>query len=106
MTAFNRNDIPASVDTLEKLEVWVSSVLNFLNPTATAIEGTSSQDATTIRVCQFSPFYIAAVNSDQHWRVINRNSIRLNSSWQTGTAKLWTHAVEISTTAIPADFKA
>lgn len=105
MTTFTRTDIPASVDTVEKLAVWVANLLNFLNPKVTAVEGTKDSDAVTVRVSQFSPYFVSAVPDDYHWRVVARQSIRLNSNWQNGAGKIWTNAVELSTTSIPTDFK-
>lgn len=105
MTAFAKTDIPDSVNTLEKLIVWAANTLNYINPKTTAIEGTTAADAATIRVTQFSPYFVTAVADDPHWRVIMRQSIRLNSNWQLGTTKIWTHATEISSTVLPADFK-
>jgi hypothetical protein len=105
MTAFTRTDIPASIDTVEKLAVWVADLLAYLNPKVTAIEGTKDADAVTVRVSQFSPYFISAVADDYHWRSVARQSIRLNSNWQAGGTKIWTHALELSTTSIPSDFK-
>lgn len=105
MTAFSPSDIPASINTLEKLSLWVDNVLNYLNPKTTAVEGTNTADAVNVRVSQFSPYFISAVADDAHWRVVSRKSIRLNSNWQSGSTKIWTHAIELSTTAIPAEFK-
>ncbi len=105
MTAFTRADIPASIDTVEKLAVWVGNLLGFLNPRVTATEGTKDADATIVRVSQFSPYFISAVPDDYHWRAVARQSIRLNSTWQSGGTKIWTHAIELSTTVIPSDFK-
>jgi len=106
MTAFTRADLPASIDTVEKLVVWGENLLAFLNPKITAVEGTSAADAVTLRICQFNPYFISAVPEDAHWRSVARTSIRLNSNWQSGGTKIWTHAAEISTTVIPIEFKA
>jgi hypothetical protein len=105
MTAFTRTDIPASIDTVEKLAVWTANLLAFLNPRVTAIEGTRDADAVTVRASQFSPYFISAVPDDYHWRCVARQSIRLNSVWQSGGTKIWTHAIELSAAAIPPDFK-
>ena len=105
MTAFTRTDIPASVDTVEKLAVWVANLLTYINPKTTAVEGTKNADAVTVRISQFSPYFISAVPDDSHWRIISRQSIRLNSDWQSGGTKIWTHALTLSSMAIPTDFK-
>jgi hypothetical protein len=106
MTAFTRTDIPASIDTVEKLAVWVADLLAYLNPKVTAIEGTKDADAVTVRVSQFSPYFISAVADDYHWRCVARQSIRLNSNWQAGGTKIWTHALELSTTVDPSILRA
>jgi len=100
MTAFQTTDIPASVNTLEKLHVWSGTVLNHLYPTVTAIEATGLAE----RVAQSGPFEVTAVDPSQ-WRNITRTSIPINRNWQRGASKIWANAEDIGTAAIPTEFK-
>ena len=100
MTAFTTADIPSSVNTYEKLAVWVSTVLNNLYPNQTAIEsaGAGTRTATS------SPFYIID-DATPKWRNISRLSIPLDPNWQKGTAKIWANAQDLGNLAVPAEFK-
>ena len=100
MTAFATTDLPASVNTVEKLHAWSGMVLNHLNPDATAVEAPGS----ATRVATFGLFYITASDPPK-WRGIIRASIPFNANWQRGAAKPWTFAEDISAAAIPAEFK-
>lgn len=100
MVAFATTDLPSSINTVEKLMVWASMVLNNLHPTLTVIEATGTAE----RAATAAPFYIVA-SDPQTWRHINRNSIKLNSNWQRGTGKIWTFAEDLSSAAIPTEFK-
>lgn len=99
MTGFVTTDIPATVTTLEKLAVWVATALNHINPTSTAVEATGVAE----RTVSTGPFYIVA-DSPAKWRNIARQSIILSSNFQR-SGKIWEHAQEISTIALPAEFK-
>jgi hypothetical protein len=48
-------------------------------------------------------WFITATNPPT-WRNIARSSIELNPNWQRG-GKLWNFAQELSSTAIPSEFK-
>lgn len=101
MVAFTRTDIPATVDTVEKLAVWVETLLNNLFPNETAVESTGTAE----RICQAAPFYFTASNPPA-WRYVSRHSIAMSPNFQRA-GKIWEHAQAISTTAtIPPDFKA
>lgn len=100
MTGFSTADLPASVNTVEKLAVWAMTVLQNLNPDLTTIEETGRAELQI----QSAPFFIAAI-SPPEWRLISRSSIRINSDWQK-TGKIWNHAMDISTKPTPAEFKA
>ncbi|BAY50619.1 hypothetical protein SAMD00079811_82480 (plasmid) [Scytonema sp. HK-05] len=106
MTALNRADIPASVDTVEKLLVWAALVLGYLNETVTAVEGTNSANAVTVKTCTAAPFFVPAeINASPQWRFVTRNSFQLSSNWQKGQTKIWTHIQEFSSASIPTEFK-
>lgn len=100
MTAINiATDIPSAINTLEKLHVWSGLALANINPSITAIEGVGY----TERVSQAGVFYVAA---DNKYRALIRGSIQMSADYQSVGGKLWTHAQEISNTALPAAFKA
>ena len=100
MVAFLTTDIPSSINSLEKLSVWSSSILNELFPSTTAIEATGSAN----RVAESGPFYIAAVDPPV-WRVISRQSVPLNGQWRRGTGKIWTFVQDIGSASIPTEYK-
>lgn len=100
MVAFSTADLPSSINTVEKLQVWATTVLQHLHPTLTAIEATGSAE----RCCAAAPFFITATDPAV-WRYISRTSIPIDSNWQRGTAKIWTFAKDLSSSSIPAEFK-
>jgi hypothetical protein len=100
MVAFSTADLPSSINTVEKVLVWGSTVMQHLHPTLTAIESTGNAE----RVISAAPFFITATDPAV-WRYISRTSIPLNSNWQRGTGKIWTFASDISSSAIPTEFK-
>jgi hypothetical protein len=104
MTAFDRSMIPASITTLEGLNIWAGMCLSNLYPDMTNTEGTDTSNAVLARVAQSNIYYMA-VGNPANWRVISRSSIRVAPIWQTGATKIWANAVEFGATPIPADFK-
>lgn len=100
MTAFQTTDIPASVNTVEKLAVWAQTVLNHLYPQVTAVEASGLAE----RVAQASPFEVTAVEPSQ-WRYISRTSIPLDRNWQRGSSKIWANAQDLGSASIPTEFK-
>jgi len=99
MVAFSRNDLPDSVNSVEKLIVWAETLLQNLCPEVTAIEVSGSVE----RISISQPWFIQADNPPR-WRVISRSSIPVSAQWQR-SGKLWTHAVDVSAATIPAEFK-
>ena len=99
MTAFTTADIPPTIDSLEKLAVWVGLALNNINPDLTAIEAPNISEL----VATAHPYAVTASGTFE-WRMITRQSIKLNSAWQR-SGKIWTHALPISTVALPTDFR-
>lgn len=99
MTAININtDIPSQIDTLEELFVWAGLALADINSQLTAIEGVGY----TERTSQAGIFYVAA---DNKYRALIRGSIQMSRTHLSGGGKPWSHAMELSTTALPSDFK-
>jgi hypothetical protein len=99
MTAFNKNNIPTSVDTLEKLVVWGGLALHALNKTVTAIEGAGSPS----RVAQFGVYTVETNNTN---RVILRQSLEINDDYAFDGKPVWENAKDLSTDSIPAEFLA
>ncbi|NEQ20651.1 MAG: glucose-6-phosphate dehydrogenase [Microcoleus sp. SIO2G3] len=100
MVAFVRTDLPASIDTVEKLAVWACAVLQELHPSTSVVEATGIAE----RVATAAPFYITA-SQPEAWRFIGRVSLEMPLNWQSTSGKLWTDVVPLSNLAIPADFK-
>ena len=100
MTGFLTSDLPASINTVEKLHAWSSTVLNHLYRDSSDIE----ENGQAQFLAQSSPFLITAV-SPSKWRLISRTSILLNPNWQKGSSKIWANAEDIGSAAIPVEFK-
>jgi hypothetical protein len=99
MTALNlATDIPSSVNTVEKLNVWSGLLLANIFPTLIAVEGASYQE----RAAQANPFYVP---NDLKNRLIVRTSLVLSPDYLIGGAKTWTFVQELGTTAIPPVFR-
>lgn len=100
MTAFSTSDLPSSVNSLEKLALWVSLALNNIN------QQTSVQEVQNLN----QPVAVAQLfeyddNGVKKWRFVGRQSIEVSPNWQQGATKVWTHAQALSATTIPTDFK-
>ncbi|NDJ16780.1 glucose-6-phosphate dehydrogenase [Myxacorys almedinensis] len=100
MVAFAPSDVPSSVNSVEKLIVWANSLMDELHPSVTAIEASGVAE----RVCASGLFKITATDPVT-WRAISRTSIPIGSSWRRGNAKIWTFAQDISSQAIPTEYK-
>jgi hypothetical protein len=99
MTAFNKNQLPATVDTLEKLIAWVGAAAYHLNKTATAVEGAGVAQ----RVAQFGIFNVESNNTN---RVILRQSLELEEDFAVNGKPIWEEVKELSLEALPAVFSA
>lgn len=101
MTSFARADVPATINTLEGLLVWASTVFSVINPevTITEIQNQNTYVATA------GPFYFPDAPQGKRWRVVARQSIEVDPAYKTEEKKLWEYAKEMSTTAIPASMK-
>jgi hypothetical protein len=100
MTVFAATDLPSTINSVEKLEVWATTVLQHLYSSMTVIESTGNAELAV----SAAPFFITASDPDV-WRYITRTSIALNSNWQRGAGKIWTHALDLGNSAIPTEFK-
>lgn len=92
-------DIPSAINTVEKLHAWSALLLTNINPQVIVVEGVGY----TERASQAGVFYVAA---DNKHRLLARQSIQMNADYMNGNLKVWQYAMEISTIAIPAGFKA
>lgn len=106
MVAFNKNtDLPASVDTVEKLYIWATSVLSYVAPTIRVFEqvGQAAELAASGAV-----YDIAIPDIDWNYtvtfRYIGRCSLPVNINHKFG-GQVWTYAETLSSAAIPSQFK-
>ncbi len=97
MTAFTKDDLPASIDTIEKLAAWAGMALHALNLEITAIEGAGSPEP----AAQFGTYFVQETRSS---RIIVRQSIELTADYAYGSGKLWTYAKELSSNSLPSEF--
>lgn len=100
MTAFNRQtDLPAAIDTVEKLKVWVDSLLERLygSKEYEETEGTYLQPVMDCSVVR---------TKDKKIRQISRSSIAISDDYVVATnQKFWTFAQPLGTVDIPQDYK-
>lgn len=100
MVAFAPSDLPSNVNTVEEVVVWGLRILQTVAPslTITEVAGASPE-----LVVSASPFPVLSDPNDYHTRIICRASFRLVSNWD--SMKLWLAVSEISTEAIPAQYR-
>jgi hypothetical protein len=99
MSAFAKLYIPQSINTLEKLAVWVGSASYQINKLTSANEGPGSAQ----RVAQFGIFNVEANNTS---RVIIRLSFELDESFAVDSKPIWENVKENSGESIPSLFLA
>lgn len=100
MVAFQKTDLPDSVNTVEKVAFWAISVLNNVDYQSTVNEVPNVDQPTTV-FQQFS--YVEGAT--RKWRFVGRVSLEINPTFQQGDAKPWTYIQALSSNAIPASFK-
>lgn len=98
MTAFAPTQIPASVDTVEKLAVWATELLSYLYHEETFIEEVGRSELAVTA----GPFQIAA-NNTVTFRHIARAAIELNRDFKSG-GDIWGYAQPLGNLTIPANF--
>lgn len=96
MTAINiTTDIPAQINTLERLVTWSIMALRRCNPTLSVTE---VADQTSEKVAQSALIQAG----DGKVRFIGRVSIEMSPDYaEDNTNKLWTKAFELSNTELP-----
>lgn len=90
------SQIPASIDTVEKLGAWVGLLLHRANGTLKVIESPGFSDY----ACQASVFQA----DDGTQRLVIRLDLQLSDDYAESGAKLWTQTVPFSNVAIPAAY--
>jgi hypothetical protein len=99
MTAFNKTtDLPATVDTVEKLASWALLLLYRLHKNDSYSETPDTGMVPLITLQQ-------GLADDETERLIFRTSLQLNPDWQTNAAKLWTQTQAFANATIPESFK-
>ena len=97
MTPLTKAQIPASINTVEKLAAWCSVMLQQLYPEQTALEG----DGVAERVAQFGVYYVA--NNDTN-RILARVSLQVANNYLTTGAKVWDATISLGELTIPSNF--
>ncbi|MFQ4134756.1 hypothetical protein PGN35_000380 [Nodosilinea sp. PGN35] len=97
MTAFAPDNLPASVNTVEKLALWSLGILYQLHKNSRYQE---SEAAPLV------PFVTAqdGLAADKSERIIFRASLPLSDTWREQSTKYWQEGQEISNTGIPPAF--
>lgn len=99
MTVLNLStDIPAGINSLEKLAVWMGSLMHRINPTKEVREVPYADPERSAQ------FYFLK-DDDGVNRVVIRMSIAINADYAASATKFWNHALDLSNTDIPAAFK-
>lgn len=97
MTAFSTANLPAGIDTLEKLAVWALGALYQLHKNTRYQESDASPLIPIITAQD-------GLAADKSERIIFRASIPLSQTWRESTNKIFVEALEISNAAIPNAF--
>ena len=97
MTAFNKDQLPSNVNTLEKLIVWAGTAAYQINKIVTATEGVGAAQ----KVAQFGIYNVESNNTN---RVILRQSLELEDDYAINGKPIWEEVKELSQDALPAVF--
>lgn len=97
MTTFSTSNLPASVNTVEKLAAWALGILYQLHKNSRYQES----DAAPLVPLITAQDGLAA---DKTERIIFRASLPLSDTWRSETTKYWQESQEISNAAIPPSF--
>jgi hypothetical protein len=98
MVAFNKNQMPNSINTVEGVQAWASSVLTALHFQQEVQE--SPGVVQKVGVAQVFPI---EVDGAYQLRFIGRASLPVNQNFF-GGGKIWEHVMTLSNASIPADF--
>lgn len=97
MTTFAPANLPASVDTLEKLALWSLGALYQLHKKNEYQESDASPLVPVITAQD-------GLAANETERIIFRVSLPLTDTWRESTTKFWQEGLEISSVAIPTRF--
>ncbi|HZG37110.1 MAG TPA: hypothetical protein VEZ50_00390 [Nodosilinea sp.] len=97
MTTFVPANLPANVNTVERLAVWSLGILYQLHKNSRYQES----DAAPLVPLVTAQDGLAANNTE---RIIFRASLPLSDAWRSQTTKFWQESQEISNAAIPTSF--
>lgn len=98
MTAFVPANLPASVDTVEKVALWALGILYQLHKN----DRYQESDAAPLIPLITAQDGLAADKSE---RIIFRASLPLSQEWRSQTTKFWQEGLEITSgTTIPTSF--
>ena len=97
MSAFSPANLPAGIDTLEKLAAWVLGALYQLHKNSRYQES----DASPLIPIITAQDGLAADGTE---RIIFRVSLPLNQFWRESTLKIFFEVEDIATTAIPSQY--
>lgn len=98
MVAFSPSNLPSSVNTVEKLAVWASSILQELHFQQEIQEAPGVIE----KVATSQPFPVQ-VNGQYQMRIASRTSLPLANTYLQG-GKIWTHVQDLSNASIPASY--
>jgi hypothetical protein len=97
MTAFSTADLPASVNTLEKLVAWANGAFYDLHKNT---EYQESEGAALVPIVTMQDG--KAANKTE--RVISRVSLEVADNWRTDSQPFWVNVQSVSSVAIPSDY--
>lgn len=98
MAAFVRTDIPSSINTLEKLSIWLPLAQSAMFPDAKLVLSATE----TVRRFNWTQFKAG----DGQFYLYSEQYIELDPAYASdGTKKLWEFGQELAQVIIPAGFK-
>jgi len=104
MTAFAPTDIPANIQTIEKLAVWCAEILQYLYPNAMVTEFLDEDgEPVKQRMIQSNKFFYDGVDPAE-WRHNSRLSLQITSQHQV-TGRVYNHVLDVGQLPIPAEMK-
>lgn len=107
MTAIVLSQIPASIDTLEKLHLWTAYSLAYVNQQTQLFE--TETDRVTAAQVNIYPVNapqnsVAGATIVREYRAIVRFGLAIEKEHLTGDLPPWMYAKELSTTVLPTTF--
>lgn len=97
MTTLTKTQIPDSINTVERLLLWASFILQKNNPTKAIVEQPNTDPVNVATLTVFRA-------DDQSMRILSRIDLEIESNYAESLLPLWLSAKELSNTSIPADY--